>query len=65
MYCIQRLEVRVHIVFRIAVDGVLLVSRDVCDSDATADSIARVDALRHALRSERLKVATAIIPVTD
>lgn len=65
MYCIHRLEARVHIVFYPAVSGGLLVSQNVCDSDTVANSITKVDALGHALRTERLEVATAVVPIAD
>lgn len=65
MCCIQRLEAWVHVVLHPAVGAVLFVSWDVCNSDTSADSITRVDALGHALRTKRLEVAAAVVPVAD
>jgi hypothetical protein len=65
MYCVFGLEVRVHVVFCPTVGGTLLISWNVCDSHTIVNSITRVDALGHALRTERLEVATAIVPIAD
>ena len=65
MYCIRSLQAWVHVVFHPAVYVALVVSWDVCDSDTITHSSTRVDALRHALRTDRLNVAAAIVPIAD
>jgi hypothetical protein len=65
VYRILGLETWVHIVFHPAVSVALLVSRDVRNSNTITDSIAGVHALGHALRTERLEVTAAVVPVAD
>jgi hypothetical protein len=65
VYRILRLETWVHIVFHPAVSVVFFVSWDVGNSNTITNSITRVDALGHALRTERLKVTAAVVPVAN
>ena len=65
MCCVLALEAWIHIVFHPAVGVALLVAWDVCDSQTIVDSVTGVDTLGHALRTERLNVAAAIVAIAD